>query len=251
MNFLLVNDDGINSPGLHALAKAAASAGKVYVCAPADQQSAKSHSITLEKPVPLYEREFPFAEKAWSVGGTPADCTRMGLQLCRKGGVEIDLVLSGINLGANLGKDTIYSGTVAAALEAAMDGVHGMAVSVGNHEAVHFDGACSVAMGLVNRVVKELPPEIVLSINVPDIPEEELKGVRVVGLGPRFYKDQFVETSEGFYGLLGEPIDGSEYDPLTVDVAALREMYAAVTPLGFDLTAAAGFDIIKNWSFQL
>ena len=175
MNFLLVNDDGINSPGLHALAKAASEKGRVFVCAPDRQQSAKSHAITLGKEVAVKEERVPFADKAWSAGGTPADCTRLGFQLCREEGIEIDMVLSGINMGANLGKDTIYSGTVGAAMEAAMTGIHAMAVSVDSHEASHFDGACAIAMSAADRVMNELPAAIVLSINTPDIPEEELK----------------------------------------------------------------------------
>lgn len=251
MNFLLVNDDGINSPGLHALAKAASEKGRVFVCAPDRQQSAKSHAITLGKEVAVKEERVPFVDKAWSAGGTPADCTRLGFQLCREEGVEIDMVLSGINMGANLGKDTIYSGTVGAAMEAAMTGIHAMAVSVDSHEASHFGGACAIAMSAVDRVMKELPAAIVLSINTPDIPEEELKGVRVTGLGPRFYEDRFVKTADGYYKVEGEPIDPSAYDPMTVDVGAVNEGYAAVTPLSFDLTAAAGFDMIKDWSFRI
>ena len=199
----------------------------------------------------MKEERVPFADKAWSAGGTPADCTRLGFQLCREEGIEIDMVLSGINMGANLGKDTIYSGTVGAAMEAAMTGIHAMAVSVDSHEASHFDGACAIAMSAADRVMNELPAAIVLSINTPDIPEEELKGVRVTGLGPRFYEDRFVKTADGYYKVEGEPIDPSAYDPMTVDVGAVNEGYAAVTPLSFDLTAAAGFDMIKDWSFRI
>ena len=251
MNFLLVNDDGINSPGLRALAKAAAEKGRVFVCAPDRQQSAKSQAITLGREVAVKEEHVPFADKAWSAEGTPADCTRLGIQLCREEGAEIDMVLSGVNMGANLGKDTIYSGTVGAALEAAINGIHAMAVSVDSHEATHFDGACNIAMSAVENVMNDLPPAMIISINTPDIPEGELKGVRVTGLGPKFYEDRFVKTGEGFYRVEGDQIDTSKYDPLTVDIAAVSEGYATVTPLGFDLTASAGFDVIKDWSFRI
>lgn len=251
MNFLLVNDDGITSLGILALAKAAAEHGKVYVCAPDAQQSAKSHAITLGKEIPAEEIDFPGAVKAWSVGGTPADCTRLGLQLTKDEGIHIDMVLSGINMGANLGLDTVYSGTVGAALEAAMDGIHAMAISVDSHEATHFEGAGRIAMNLAERVMKELPGDVVLSINTPDIPAEKIKGVRLAGLGPRFYEDRFVKTREGFYKVEGEPIDPRGFDAEKVDVAAIAGGFATVTPLGFNLSAIAAFDTIKDWSFRI
>lgn len=249
MYFLLVNDDGIESEGLHALVDALSEVGTVYVCAPDVQQSGMSHSISLVGSITVKEWQVRNAVKAWRVTGTPADCTKMGLQMCEKEGIKPDIVFSGVNKGSNLGVDTLYSGTVGAAMEAALQGIHGVAVSVNSHGATHFEGACKLAVQAIDYVMT-LPENIVVNINAPNVPIEEIKGIRYSRLGPNYYVDGFVLQENGEYVLEGYIPDYS-YLPEEVDVGANYAKYATVTPLKFDITAYEYLDTVKDWNLKI
>lgn len=248
MNILVVNDDGINSTGFRALVDALAEVADVYVCAPSCQQSAKSHSITLGKAIAVREVKYDGAVKAYEVDGTPADCTKIGLQFMEEQGIKIHMVYSGINLGSNLGRDTLYSGTVGAASEAALAGVHGVAVSADSHQATHFETAKKLAVDVIDKIYGRLDTKIVISINVPDLPEEEIKGVHLAPLGNRFYDDRFYKNEEGNYELSGKP-SGLEIHPGCCDVREVAENYAVITPLQFDFTDYKAMEEIKEWDF--
>ncbi|MGN0658420.1 MAG: 5'/3'-nucleotidase SurE [Emergencia sp.] len=250
MNILVVNDDGIRSPGLEALVKGLSGAADVYVCAPDGQRSARSHSITLGQSVIVRPAEVPFAKGAWQISGTPADCTKIGLQLLAEAGTPADMVYSGINMGSNLGRDTLYSGTIGAAAEAALSGIHGVAVSVDSHEASHFDAACALAEQAIGMVYGRLDPSVVISINVPDLPAEEIKGIRTAVLGDRYYDDRFHHVGDDRYELSGNPSDFSGTS-MDYDLAAAGAGYAVITPLQFDFTAYSHIDTVKKWSFNL
>ena len=249
-NFLLVNDDGIDSEGLRALADALEDLGTIYVCAPDTQQSGKSHSITLSTGFEIKETDFPGAEIAWRVSGTPADCTKVGLQFCRQRGIDIDIVYSGINKGSNLGTDTLYSGTVGAAIEAAMAGVHAVAVSVNDHDASHFEAAAKLVRDTVDLVLSDLSARTVLNINTPNLPPEEIKGVRVAKLGPGYFDDHIVWEEGSRYKIKGEPPDYT-YLGEKVDIAANHMNFATLTTLRYDLTDRDGLEILDNWSIEL
>ena len=249
MNILVVNDDGIRSPGLRALVDALSKKAKVFVCAPDGQRSAKSHSITLGENVSIQQVIYPGAEDALQTSGTPADCTKIGLQFFEETGNPIDMVYSGMNLGSNLGWDTLYSGTVGAAAEAAMSGIHAVAVSVASHEASHFEAAGELAAEMIDHVYGKVDPGIVMNINVPDLPKEEIKGIKIVPLGQRYYDDKFHLVEENQYTLSGNPADYSEAGE--VDVTAVHEDYATVTPLQFDFTAKKYLDLVKEWNLSL
>lgn len=249
MNFLLVNDDGIDSAGLHALAVALAKKGDVYVAAPSEQQSGMSHSISLMGSIVIKEEEVPCATKAWRVNGTPADCTKVGLQRCREMNIPIDIVFSGINKGSNLGSDTLYSGTVGAAMEAALQKYHGVAVSVNDHDAKHFDCACDLAIGVIDKVL-DMPTNIVININTPNKPKEEIKGVKYPVLGPSYFVDSFVLKENGQYMLEGAVSDFSHLGD-GVDVGANAMGYATVTPLQFDFTSRECLEKIKDWNLTI
>lgn len=248
MNILVVNDDGIQSAGFRALVDALSEVASVYVCAPKTQQSAKSHSITLGKAIDVREVEYPGAVKAYEVDGTPADCTKIGLQFMEEQGVNIHMVYSGINLGSNLGRDTLYSGTVGAASEAALGGVYGVAVSADSHSATHFGMAQKLAVEVIDKIYGKLDTSVVISINVPDLPEEEIKGVRFAPLGNRFYDDRFHKNEEGKYELSGQP-SGLERHPGCCDVREVADNYAVITPLQFDFTCNTTMKEIKEWEF--
>lgn len=250
MNILVVNDDGINAPGIIALVKALSEAADVYVCAPDGQRSAKSHSVTLGQSVTVQPVEFPFAKEAYQTSGSPADCTKIGLQFFEEAGIKIDMVYSGINMGSNLGRDTLYSGTVGAAAEAALSGYHAVAVSADDHQATHFDTAGQLAVDVIDLVYGKMDPQTVISINVPDLPKEQIKGVKVARLGERYYDDKFHLVEENEYELSGEPavLAGTSED---FDVTAVSQGYATITPLQFDFTDEKNIETVKKWSFDI
>lgn len=249
MNILVVNDDGIQSPGLRALVDALADKAQVFVCAPDGQRSAKSHSITLGETVYIQPVEYPGAKGALQTSGTPADCTKIGIQFFEEEGNPIDMVYSGMNLGSNLGWDTLYSGTVGAAAEAAMSGIHAVAVSVASHNARHFEGAGVLAAALTDHIYGKMDPSVVINLNVPDLPKEQIKGIKVVPLGQRYYDDKFHMVEENQYTLSGNPADYSKSGE--VDVTAVHDDYATLTPLQFDFTDKQNLDRVKEWNLSL
>ena len=234
MNILVVNDDGIEARGLKELVTALSerAGADVYVCAPDGQRSAASHAITLRSPVSAWPVLFDGAAEAFALDGTPADCVAVGLKLLKRLGVEIDMVFAGINHGANVGTDIIYSGTVGAALEGSIQGVPSVAVSVDSHQATHFDYAW-----------------IMLNINTPDLPAEEIKGVCHTVLGEREYLNDVQVETEGevttfIYG--GDAVL-YESDENHFDVIALENGYASITPLQKDMTAYKAGDMLADW----
>ena len=184
MNILVANDDGIQARGIKELAKALSQVATVYVCAPESQRSASGHGITVSKPIIIEEDEFEYAEYALKISGTPADCVKIGMRSLEQKGIKVDMVFSGINHGGNLGTDTLYSGTVSAAMEGSLLGVPSVAVSVNSHEAEYFEYACELAVEAVKKAYDKMSPKTVLNINTPNLPKEEIKGLRFTTLGP-------------------------------------------------------------------
>ena len=235
MNILVINDDGFQSGGIHALAEALSGVGDVYVCAPKHQNSGGSQSLTLHGSITAEECDMPGTCGGLIVDGTPTDCTKMGIQYFGDRGIKFDLLFSGINKGSNLGKDTLYSGTVGAAMEGALSNIRSVAVSIDSHSAVDFGPACEIAVNVIDFVLTKTTPDTVLNINVPYIPKEEIRGVRVTRLGERYYNDRFVPDGEGGYVLEGTP--KLFPDPEKVyDSTAISEGYISITPMTFDYT---------------
>ena len=249
MNFLIVNDDGIASEGIIALAEALSKHGDIYVCAPDNQQSGKSHSITLMGSIFVEEEDFPNAKKAWRVNGTPADCTKVGVQMCRRYNIDLDIIFSGINKGSNLGSDTLYSGTVGAAMEGVLLGFRAIAVSVNGHEASHFDAACDLAIQAIPHVM-ELEPGLVININTPDKPREEIKGIVYAPLGPSYFDDGFTLKEGNEYHLEGI-IPDFKHLGTSVDIGANYLGYATITPLKPDFTDREMLEKIPEWRFTI
>ena len=248
MNILVVNDDGIRSRGIIELVKALSSVADVYVCAPDGQRSAKSHSVTLGQGVMIHPVSFPGAVEAYQISGTPADCTKIGLQFFKDAGIQIDMVYSGINLGSNLGRDTLYSGTVGAAAEAALGNYHAVAVSANSHDATHFEAAGKLAVAVIDKIYGKLSTSVVTNINVPDLPEKEIKGIKFTTLGNRYYDDRFHLMDDGSYELSGQP-SRTGHHPDDSDVAALHNDYVSITPLQFDFTDYRTLNKVKEWEF--
>lgn len=250
MNILVSNDDGIQARGIHELVTALSEVADVYVCAPESQRSASGHGITVSKPIIVEETEFEGAKLAIKISGTPADCVKIGAKILEQKDIKIDMVFSGINHGGNLGTDTLYSGTVSAAIEGSLLGVPAAAVSVNSHEAVHFEYACELAVEAVKKAYDKMDSKTVLNINTPNLPKEEIKGLRFTTLGPREYNEVFVpvETEDGGTGYMytGDPVIYNDL-PETVDVIADQDGYASITPIHSDLTNYKLVKEISEW----
>lgn len=247
MRVLLTNDDGIFAPGLAALVEAFSQAGHaVYVCAPDRERSAASHSVTLARPLRAEPMELPGAARAWAVDGTPADCASLGLYLTRGEGVE--LVVSGINRGMNQGGACVYSGTVAAALEASMCGCQGLAVSLSTWDVRGEDNndyapAARIALRVAGWLGEHpLPRGAMLNLNVPPLPFGQIRGIRPATLAPVFLQEALYAPVKGEDGVRyqfqngdGLPLDDPEYD-----VSKTAQGYATLTKLTWDMRLDAG-----------
>lgn len=249
---LLSNDDGIDAHGLAALASALEGLGTLAVVAPAHEQSAVGHAITVRDPMRAHA--WPFEGPAgpiWAraVTGTPADCVKLAVQklLPRRP----DLVVSGINHGPNTAVNVIYSGTVSAATEAAILGIPSMAVSNCSWSAsADFEAAGRYARRIAERMLRDGSPSgIVLNVNVPDLPMEEIQGVAITRQARARWEEEFEERRDPFdrpyYWLGGEFVDLDEGND--TDLHAIREGFVSLTPLHYDLTAYAVLDRLEAW----
>jgi len=249
MRILITNDDGVHADGIFALKEALSPVGEVFVVAPERPRSAAAHAITLHKPVRLNTVALRDGSAAYAVSGTPADCVVLGTQAVMEG--LVDLVVSGINHGPNLGWDVHYSGTVAAAKEAAMTGHSAIAISVASYAPdVRFDVAARFAALLSIRIAEQpLPVGAVVNVNVPDIPAEQIAGVAVTYQGPRQYVDRYERRTDpagrSYYWLGGTLADARS--PEGSDVRAVAENKISITPLQLDMTAYDLLDTVKSW----
>jgi len=253
LRILVTNDDGIHAPGIFALKQALDAAGhRVTVCAPDRPRSASGHSITLHKPLRMHEVALPDGSIGYAASGTPADCATLGILDILDN--NVDLVISGINHGPNLGWDVTYSGTVSAAMEAVIIGVPAIAISVASYEVkIHWDGAAQFAVRLASILHKRhLPPATLLNVNAPDLPAEDIRGVRVTFQGDRQYVDRLEKRTDpmgrDYYWLGGKLHDRDE--PQGSDVRAVGEGYISVTPIHLDLTAHALLNDLRGWGLE-
>ena len=255
LRILLTNDDGIHAPGLLALKIGIEKRGHtVIVCAPDRPRSAASHAITLHKPLRISEVRLADGTMGFAPSGTPSDCALIGLdEVVGKKGV--DLVVSGINHGPNLGWDVLYSGTVAAAMEAVILGTPAIAVSLASYEKeLHYETAADfIANPLIDLVAKNgLPPNTLLNVNVPNLPAEEIAGVKLAVTGDRQYVDRLdkrLDPSGRAYYWLGGKIHDKE-TPEGTDTHAVGAGFIAVTPIHLDLTAHALMRDLKAWNLE-
>ncbi len=244
MHILLSNDDGYLAEGLLALANVLRAHADLSVVAPDRNRSAASNSLTLEMPLRAYQLDNGFIK----VDGTPTDCVHLAVTGLLKN--EPDMVFAGINHGANLGDDVLYSGTVAAATEGRFLGLPAVAISLVGSNPVHFDTAAQVAVTLLKQLIaKPLPQDTILNVNVPDMPLKDLKGFQATRLGQR-HKSEPVITSKDPRGRdiywVGPP--GAEQDagPGT-DFYAINAGFVSVTPLQIDLTWYGRINELKEW----
>lgn len=252
MRILLTNDDGIHAPGILAVKNALDALGEVIMVAPERPRSAAGHAITLHKPLRIVPVTLPDGTEGFATNGTPTDCVTLGLEIVMQN--RCDLVVSGINAGANLGWDLTYSGTVAAAIEGAVLGISSFAISVvtdhGAKGAIDFGPAAAFAVELAKHIAADpLPPATLLNVNVPHLPQEDLRGVTVTHQGRREYVDRIVarEDPSGrpYYWLAGS-IREDVPDPGS-DVHAVLERQISVTPVHLDMTAYSLLDRLRSW----
>lgn len=236
MRILVTNDDGIQAPGLLALARALATLGEVIVIAPERQQSATGHGITLHKPLRMEPVEIDAdVAEAWATNGTPADCTILAAADDRP---APDLVVAGINAGANLGEEVLYSGTASAAMEGALQGIRSFAISVVEFRNCIFEPAADFARRLARRMIDhEMPADTFLNVNVPNICAEELGAAVLTRLGRRRYSNVLERREDprgrSYYWFSGEPLECDSDDG--TDICAVAAGNISVSPVHFDM----------------
>jgi len=251
MDILLTNDDGILAPGLLALYDAAGRFGTVHIVAPETPQSATGHSITLTSPLMCNTVQLREDIHGHSVDGRPADCVKLAI-------VELlprrpNLVLSGINAGSNAGINILYSGTVAAAVEAALFGIPAVALSVVFHEKVDFAMARDVAAWVLQTLIENntAAPAVVYNVNIPSLTPGWPKGIKVVKHSTQPMEDAFQKRTDprGRLYFWMSPELNIEMHEQQTDVQALRDGYVAVTPLKFDLTDDSTVQQMQQWQW--
>jgi 5'-nucleotidase len=245
---LVSNDDGVFAPGIVALAKAMKTIGDVTVIAPDRNRSGASNALTLDRPVEVHTLENGFI----SLNGTPTDCVHMGVSglFCERP----DIVVSGINNGANLGDDVLYSGTVAAAMEGRTLDMSAIAVSLASFTPKHFETAAEIVKTIVENLdTLNLPPRTVLNVNVPDVPLNEIKGIHLTRLGhraaagvPEAATDPRGKIRYWVAGA-GDAIDKEA----GTDFYAVEQGYVSITPLHIDMTSYAVMDQMGDWLERL
>ncbi len=245
MNILVVNDDGIESPGLHTLAKQLKKLGDVWVVAPDRPQNAMGRAITLHKPLRLKE----ISRRVFAVNGTPSDCVILGAGRALRDR-SIHLLVSGINKGLNLGDDVTNSGTVAAALEGTIQGIPAIAVSLDGLKRFRFQSAAAVAVEVAKLVLKDaLPADTFVNVNVPDVPVQDLQGMQITSLSRRRYQNSVVEKIDPrggeYYWVAGEHVTWNRRRRSDVDAIADRKV--SLTPLHFDMTQYRAMTRLRSW----
>jgi len=244
MRILISNDDGYFSPGITLLAERLAALGEVTVVAPERDRSGASNSLTLDRPLTVRRAANGF----WFVNGTPTDCVHLAVT----GLLDPlpDMVVSGINLGANMGDDTIYSGTVAAATEGFLLGIPSLAVSLADKAGRYFETAARIAFEMVERFRRApLGQPVLLNINVPDVAPEQVAGTEVTRLGRRHKAEPVVkvQTPRGETGYwIGAAGDVADAGPGT-DFHAVANQRVSITPLQVDLTYHGQLAAVKQW----
>ncbi len=235
--FLLTNDDGIYARGLSALYRELSRDAECVIVAPEIEQSAVGHAITLSRPLMVRKARKNGAFLGYSVLGTPADCVKIGLD--ELAGGPVDLVVSGINRGSNVGINVLYSGTVSAATEAAILGVPSFAISLDTHEEADYSVAARFARKMAAFLFENPLPNVALNVNIPAVPEQEIRGIVVVKQGRARLMESFdkrVDPREHIYYWLAGQTELPEHEKDDTDAGALKQRMITITPIHFDLT---------------
>lgn len=243
MIILVTNDDGVHSPGLIALFKAMKEIGDAYIVAPDRERSAVGHSLTLHRPLKVEE----LRERVYSINGTPTDAVVVGVSKVLP--QKPDIVVSGINRGGNLGDDITYSGTVSAAIEGTMLNIPSFAISTPGDKNFHFETAAFFAAVVAQYIIDNpLPYDTFLNVNVPNLPKNLVKGIRLTRQGRRTYdnsiKEVFSPRDERHYWIGGGMLYWEHADD--TDIHAVEEGYVSVSPIHLDLTNYSALEFLKK-----
>ncbi len=252
MNILISNDDGIQAPGILTLAEVAREFGTVTIVAPNSPQSAMGHAISLGKPLRIYTEHLADGSIGYACNGTPADCVKLATGVLLKGKLPT-LVLSGINHGSNSSVSSIYSGTLSAAREGAIQGIPAVGFSVlDHHQGADFSEYKPILRKIIQKAISQpLASGELLSVNIPRIPAAEIKGIKVVRQAMGRWVEEFEERKDPFdepyYWLTGKfLLQDTDTDN---DVAVLKEGYVSLTPMMHDLTDYKQLEVVKKWDF--
>ncbi|MGK7945054.1 MAG: 5'/3'-nucleotidase SurE [Microcystaceae cyanobacterium] len=264
LHLLISNDDGISSLGVRTLANTLTEAGhRVTVVSPDGERSATGHGLTLHHPIraDLVENIFHPNVNAWSCSGTPADCVKFALHSVLKGD-RPHFVIAGINHGSNLGTDILYSGTVSAAMEGMIEGIPSMAISLASFTAKDFQPAANFARSFLQKWQEQpFSRSTLFNVNVPPVPESDIAGVLLTRQGLRRYEESFEQRldprGKSYYWLAGEIVKDLEQpehsglsSEILTDVQGIQQNYITITPLHYNLTDVASFQLLSqpNWS---
>ena len=244
---LVSNDDGFRSEGIIALAEALRPLGTVYVVAPDRERSAAGHSLTLTQPLRVEKVGY----RVYAVDGTPTDCVNLAVNgILRK--KKIDLLVSGINKGANLGDDITYSGTVSAAMEGTLLGIPSIAVSLVSRNHFRFEAAAAFTAKLARKALRQkIPEDTLLNVNLPNLPMEEIRGVRITRQGKRIYGEAVVEKRDPrgrkYYWIGGDTL--RTQDIPGSDLEAVEQNYISITPIHLDMTNYKSLRTLRRWKW--
>lgn len=254
MRILLTNDDGIYSPGIYALYKKLKPLGECIVVAPDAERSAQGHAITLTEPlrVKKVKREEKFF--GYAVSGTPADCVKISLMAILKGKPKPDLVISGINLGPNLGINILYSGTVSGATEGAILGIPSFAISLASFKWHNFEATVDFSFKLAKLILSgRFLKEALLNVNVPALPKAKIKGIKITRQGMATYSESYDRREDPrkrvYYWLRSQSmrVEGEDI----IDAVAVKRGYISITPLHYDLTNYDEIGLSTRWKKSL
>ncbi len=244
---LVSNDDGFRSEGIIALSEALRPLGTVYVVAPDRERSAAGHSLTLSHPL----RVEKVGHRIYAVDGTPTDCVNLAVNgILRK--KKIDILVSGINKGGNMGDDITYSGTVSAAMEGTLLGIPSVAVSLVSRNRFRFDTAADFAAKVTRKVLsRKLPKDTLLNVNLPNVQKSEIRGVKITRQGKRIYGEAVVEKRDPrgrkYFWIGGDTLQTQDIPGS--DLEAVEQNYISITPIHLDLTNYMSLQTLKRWKW--
>jgi len=246
---LITNDDGYSSKGIKALINAVKNLGKILIVAPDSPQSGMGHAISVNKPIRCYKTNFFDSVEAYCCTGTPVDCIKMGLYLLKN--KKPDLILSGINHGSNVSTNILYSGTMSAAVEGALSGIPSVGYSLTDYsEDADFQYSEKIVQIISKKVIKEgLKKGTCLNVNIPNIKENQIKGIKVCRQGRAFWNDTFDHRKDplgkDYYWLTGS--FSSKEQAIDTDINYLENNYVTIVPTQFDMTCHDSVDELKKW----
>ena len=246
---LITNDDGYSSKGIKALINAVKNLGKILIVAPDSPQSGMGHAISVNKPIRCYKTNFFDSVEAYCCTGTPVDCIKMGLYLLKD--KKPDLILSGINHGSNVSTNILYSGTMSAAVEGALSGIPSVGYSLTDYsENADFQYSEKIVQIISKKVIKEgLKKGTCLNVNIPNIKENQIKGIKVCRQGRAFWDDTFDHRKDplgkDYYWLTGS--FSSKEQAIDTDINYLENNYVTIVPTQFDMTCHDSVDELKKW----